>query len=136
MKLRNWTPFVFAYPKPYLSDDDRVTELDLERWSSDLYTWEQDGWNGYKDFASDPVETVTSRAGDCEDYALVAASWAHSRDKDVTLALCFIDGNPLPQHMIAAFDGNVYSSGTIHEDTDIREYVQSSQYDWFLPRDV
>lgn len=136
MKLRNWTPFVFAFPKRYLSTSDTVTNLDLQTWSETEYEWEQDEWNGYADFLTAPEKTVESGRGDCEDYAFVAASWAHRRYNNVQIAICFNDGNPIPRHMVAWFNGDVYSSGTIHKDTSISEYVADSQYDWHLTRDV
>lgn len=136
MSILQWTPLAFLFPDRHMSDNIWVTSLDFEKWSEEEYQWEQDGWNGFADFLTSPPETIVSGKGDCEDYAFVAASWARSRDKDVTLTLCFEGYSPVPQHMIAAFDGNVYSSDGIRTDTTIDEYIESSKYSWAINRKV
>lgn len=134
MKLRNWTFFVYLSPENYLSDKEIVTNLDLEEWSREKYQWQQDGWNGLKDFARDPAETVFIKRGDCEDYALVAASWGHYNGYDVTLGFCM--DKVIPRHVVTEFDGDVYSSGVIYRDKTIEEFIEMSQFDWYIGRKV
>lgn len=134
MGLRDWTPLVFLSPESHFAQ--QIQYLDLERWSEEVYEWEEDGWNGWKDFASDPVHTVWTNRGDCEDYALVAGSWAYAHGYSMTFALCFQGYSPIPQHMVVSFKGNVYSSDGIRFDTTLEEYIEESKYDHHITRNI
>lgn len=126
----SWTPLVFAFPRRYL-DPDAVRDLDIEAFAA-AFTWEQDAWNGLKDFAAPVRETVATGRGDCEDFALVAASWAVANERPgVGLGLCW--SGPIPAHAIAYDADRVYSSGRIHE-TSVAGYRAASRYDRVLRR--
>lgn len=133
-----WPPRVTAaflrFPGRYL-DPDAAGGIDVVRWSEE-FEWEQDAWSGYRDTV-DPVEEVIETArGDCDDYAVVVASWAVARGRDPSLVLCKEDGQRFTAH-VAVWDGErVYSSGDVHDDTDPDEYVEGSQYDTYHLRDV
>lgn len=135
MQISRWTPFVFAAPENYISAHPEILSLDLEEWSEE-FEWEQDGWNGYKDFASKPAETVRTGRGDCEDYALVAASWAYDRGYPMVLVWLFKGYSPMPRHMVVWFKGNIYSSGNIFEGMSVSDYVEQSEYDWCLEHKI
>lgn len=132
MRLRNWTPFVALAPHRYVKNSDQFATLDLESWS-DEYTWEQDEWNGLLDFATPPEKTVASKYGDCEDYALVAASHLYSNNTEVSLA--FVFSSSALAHVVAHTDETIYSSGTIINAT-MDEYIEQSKYDWYVSRKV
>lgn len=117
-----------------VSDDPRVIDLDINKWSEEHYEWEPDEWNGWKDFTSDPVQTVETGLGDCEDYAFVVASWAYNKGYDVTFAMHFQGYVPIPKHMTVKVNGNVYSSGEIHKRKTHEEYLKDSKYDWMIRR--
>lgn len=114
MELRRWTPLTFLAPARFVDRDDRWASFDLHAWADEEYEWVQDPWNGFRDFASRPAATVAAGRGDCEDFALVALSWAAANDREgLGLGFCFERWNPLPTHAIAYDDEAVYSSGKI-----------------------
>ncbi|OYR50817.1 hypothetical protein [Halorubrum sp. Ea8] len=82
MNPRRWTPFTFVVPARYVDRDDWWEEFDLEAWSRSEYDWTQDAWNALRDFARCPRGCVEAGRGDCEEYALVALSWAIARDRE------------------------------------------------------
>jgi hypothetical protein len=136
MKIRRWTPFVFAFPDRYATRDSFWQEFDIERWSRDAYEWTGDPWNGYRDFAKRPAETVAAGRGDCEDYALVAASWALARGAPrVGLGFCWEWPYPWPRHVVAYDHERVYSSGHIAEGT-VAEWLADSRYQYCLKRSI
>jgi len=110
--------------------------LDIEEWSRRGYEWTEDDWNWLLDLAQRPHETLGSGAGDCEDYALVAASWALANDRPgVGLAVCWEWPYPWPRHAIAHDDGRVYSSGRITEESG-DAYVERDGYLFALRRPI
>lgn len=134
MRLRRWTPLVFLSPDRYVSRDAFWEEFDLETWSRDAYEWLEDPWNGLRDFAKLPSETVSRGQGDCEDYALVAVSWALAHDRPrVGIALCWEWPTPWPAHAVAFDAEQVYSSGSIFSGS-LDEWLEQSRYDWCLRR--
>lgn len=128
------TAIFLRYPGRYV-DPDAAGSLDVLRWS-DEFDWEQDAWKGFRDTV-DPVEDVIETAtGDCDDYAVVVASWAVAADRDPSLVVCKTPGGFLPSH-VAVWDGErVYSSGNVHHDTDPDEYLEESPYDRYRLRHV
>lgn len=136
MELRRWTPLTFLLPNRYVDHDSRWREFDLQGWSETGYEWTQDPWNGLRDFAQRPPETVDSGRGDCEDYALVAVSWAVANSRDgVGLAFCWELPYPWPRHVIAFDDERVYSSGHTVE-TDVDEWIDGSKYEFAVRRRI
>lgn len=130
-----WTPLVFVYPKRYIDASETIRRLNFERWSKE-FVWEQDEWGGWLDVAQKPQETLHAVRGDCEDYALVAASWAYARRRGASIAFCFPKGSPIPRHVVAADNSRVYSNGNIYEDTSLDEYIQQSDYEWYINRKI
>lgn len=136
MRLRRWTPLTFLFPARYVERRERWAAFDLPGWAADDYDWTQDDWNGFRDFATPPAETVRDGRGDCEDFALVAASWAVSNGRaDVGLGLCWEATRPWPTHVIAYDAEAVYSSGQIMPVT-VDEWVDASKYVFVLRRRV
>lgn len=136
MDPRRWTPLTFLVPSRYVDRDDFWDEFDLEEWSDEIYHWLQDDWNGLSDFATPPRETVDKGEGDCEDYALVAISWAVANDREgVGIGFCWRFPWPIPRHVIAFDDERVYSSGDV-EETTVDAWVADSEYDHSVRRDV
>ncbi|MFW5917993.1 MAG: hypothetical protein ACOCR0_00775 [Haloferacaceae archaeon] len=136
MGLRRWTPLTMLAPRRYVDRSDFWTEFDLQEWSVSDYEWTRDPWNGYRDFAKRPVETISEDEGDCEDYALVAISWAIARDRPgVGIGFCWELPYPWPRHVIAFDEEYVYSSGDI-VDESVEEYLERSVYDSILRRPV
>jgi hypothetical protein len=136
MDLPRWTPLTYIAPEQYVDSADFWTEFDLERWSRTSYEWTEDPWNGLRDFARRPKETVTAGTGDCEDYALVAASWAVAQGRDgVGLAFCWESPYPWPRHAIAFDAERVYSSGTISRKS-VDQWVEESKYVFFVSRRI
>jgi len=134
MRLRNWTPFVFLSPWRYVSVERDWSTFDLEAWSDQDYEWTGDPWNGLRDFASPPAEIVDAGKGDCEDYALVAASWAIARGReDVGLGFCWEWPSPWARHVIAYDETRVYSSGQITRES-VEEWLAGSRYAYCLRR--
>jgi hypothetical protein len=134
--LRRWTPLTFLFPSRYVEDDAFWADFDFETWSDSEYRWIRDPWNGFRDFARRPRETVARKRGDCEDYALVAVSWAVANGRDgVGLAFCWKWPYPWPTHVVAFDDGRVYSSGDVREQR-VSEWVEESTYRFALERRV
>lgn len=134
MVLGRWTPLTFLMPQRYIDTSDLWEKFDIEEWSSSVYEWKNDPWNGYRDFAKRPAETVSDGEGDCEDYALVAASWALSQGhQGVGLGFCWKRPYPWPRHAIAFDNDYVYSSGKICQES-VGKYIDRSQYDYCLRR--
>jgi hypothetical protein len=116
-----------------VSRDPSWRSFDFEAWS-DGYAWTEDEWNGWLDVARHPDDTVDAETGDCEDYALVASSWALARGRTpVGLGFCFPPRSPVPRHVIAYDRDRVYSSGEIREES-VDEYLHRSEYAWAIRR--
>lgn len=136
MNVRRWTPLMFLAPARYVDRGDWWQSFDLEDWSRSEYVWTQDEWNGFRDVAQHPRACVDAGRGDCEDYALVALSWAVANDRDgLGIAFCWDFPYPWPRHVIAFDDECVYSSGEIVE-TSVREWKADSRYSFTLKRRV
>ena len=135
MQFDRWTPFAVLWPERYVSDDvDLWSALDIEEWSRRGYDWVEDDWNGVLDLAKRPHETLADGEGDCEDYALVAASWALANDRPgVGLAVCWEWPYPWPRHAIAYDDERVYSSGDVTEES-VDEFNEREGYRFALRR--
>jgi hypothetical protein len=128
-----WTPFVFTWPRRYVGRGDRWATFDFDGWST-TYEWSEDEWNGWLDVARRPDDTITERTGDCEDYALVAASWALAQGRTpVGLGFCFPSRAPVPRHVVAYDRDRVYSSGEIREES-LDDYLDRTEYTWALRR--
>lgn len=136
MEIRRWTPLTFLFPGRYVERGPFWSTFDLEGWSRSVYTWTEDPWNGVRDFAGRPSKTVSRGEGDCEDYALVAASWALARGYEgVGIAFCWESSRPWPTHVVAFDDERVYSSGDITRGT-VDEWVADSTYAFALRRRI
>lgn len=123
-------------PNRFIDDNVFWESFDFQAWSEEDYTYDKDSLRGFFDRAQKPRTTISINSGDCEDYALVAASWAYAQGRNTKLALCFNGKSPVPKHAVA-FDGtNVYSSGAVMSYDSIEEYVNDSEYDWFLSRSL
>ncbi|MFC6940107.1 hypothetical protein ACFQE8_09045 [Salinirubellus sp. GCM10025818] len=135
MRLDRWTPLAVLWPERYVSRDlDLWSAFDIEEWSRRGYDWVEDDWNGFLDLAKRPHETLADGTGDCEDYALVAASWALANDRPgVGLAVCWEWPYPWPRHAIAYDDERVYSSGRITRES-VAEYTNRDGYLFSLRR--
>lgn len=136
MRLRRWTPLTYLFPRRYLDTEYAWSDFDLHEWAAERYEWTQDPWNGFRDFASRPRETIDRERGDCEDFALVAMSWAVANDRPgVGLGFCWEQWRPWPTHVIAYDDEAVYSSGHV-ERTTVDDWLRDSRYTWVLRRRV
>lgn len=134
MEIKRWTPFTFFMPNRYIDRSNFWIDFNLQKWSSEIYKWKQDSWNGYRDFAKRPAQTISDGEGDCEDYALVAASWALAQDhRGVGLGVCWKRLDPRPRHVIAFDNEFVYSSGDIRQES-VEEYISRSQYSYCVKR--
>lgn len=135
-KLKRWTPLTYLRPAAYISRGPFWETFDLESWSRFRYHWDSDPWNGYKDFAQRPETTVSDGRGDCEDYALVAASWAIAQGRGpVRLGFCWEKGNLHPTHAVCDDGQRIYSSGELYDDRP-DEYLEWAPYDHILWRTV
>jgi hypothetical protein len=133
-RLRRWTPLTFLLPRRYVEYDERWDAFDLLEWSRNDYEWTEDPWNGYRDFAQSPRETLRRGRGDCEDYALVAVSWAIARGRSgVGLGFCWEFPYPWPRHVVAFDDERVYSSGVVSRES-VDEWAADSRYDLVVRR--
>ena len=136
MDPRRWTPWTMLVPSRYVDRQRDWSDFDFERWAEESYDWVSDPWNGYLDFARRPGETIAGERGDCEDFALVAASWAIATGRNgVGLAFCWEVPYPWPRHVIAYDEEFVYSSGDV-ERTSVSEWVEESKYAFALRRRV
>lgn len=136
MEPQRWTPLTFLFPRRYVDRNRFWSKFDLEEWSQSAYEWTADPWNGFLDFAKHPADTVSQGEGDCEDYALVAVSWALAHGRDgVGFALCWEPSRPWPTHVVAFDDKRVYSSGRITEMT-VEDWITDSKYASALKRRI
>jgi hypothetical protein len=136
MEIRRWTPFTYLLPNRYVDHDPFWSEFDIEQWSQSTYEWTEDPWNGFRDFAKRPATTVSQGTGDCEDYALVAASWMVAQEREgAGIAFCWEPPYPWPRHAIAYDDERVYSSGTISNES-VEEWVEDSRYAFAIRRRI
>ena len=136
MDVERWTPLTMLFPERYVDTSEFWAEFDLEEWSASQYDWTRDSWNGFRDFAKRPVETISEDIGDCEDYALVAASWAVAHGRaGVGLGFCWDLPYPWPRHVIAFDDDTVYSSGDIVKES-VTQYLDRTEYDYCLRRPI
>lgn len=136
MDVRRWTPFTFVVPGWYVDRDEFWADFDFETWAATEYDWDADRWNGIRDFAREPMETVERGRGDCEDFALVAASWAVADGRDgVGLAFCWKPPYPWPTHVIAYDEDRVYSSGDVERES-VADWLADSEYVFAVRRPV
>lgn len=131
VKLTQWTGFAYLFPRRYADAD--LKNVDIEHWSKQ-FEWDQDGWNGMKDFLTEPEVTLEEQSGDCEDFAFVIVSHHLANDIPVGIAACWEKGGITPSHMVAYDKNCVYSSGNIHQSTSLDKYIRDSKYSWCLPR--
>jgi len=135
-ELGRWSILTMVAPERYVDRDSFWSGFAFERWSHEDYEWTQDPWNGFRDFASRPRETVDREEGDCEDYALVALSWAVATDRQgAGLGFCWEWPYPWPRHVVAFDEERVYSSGHIAE-RGIEEWVEDSRFGFHVERRV
>lgn len=136
MGLGRWTPLTFLFPTRYIETGSFWAEFDLEGWASAEYEWTQDPWNGFLDFAKRPSETVLHGHGDCEDFALVALSWARAQARSpLGIGFCWKTTRPWPTHVIAYDSEYVYSSGDITR-MHLDDWIENSPYAFALRRRV
>lgn len=127
MDLGRWTPLVAVAPTRYADPGAIPEDFDLLEWV-ETFEWRQDGWNGYRDVLTPPAETIERGRGDCEDFALVAASWALAEGRDgVGVAFCFPPRSPVPRHVVAYDDEWVYDAGRVHT-TSLADWLDGSRY--------
>jgi len=130
---------VWSFPNRYVEESYRWRTFDLHDWSRNEYEWKADPPGLWNDRVQRPSDTVRKGTGDCDDYALVAASCSVSKGRrGVGLAVMghYNWGVPVPTHMIAYDRHETYSSGRIrHESPD--EFVERDRrYDWVWTRRV
>ncbi|MFC6990094.1 hypothetical protein ACFQJD_17815 [Haloplanus sp. GCM10025708] len=134
MKPTRFSLLVFFLTRRYLDTAYDWDRFDIEEWSRNRYEWTQDPWNGLNDFVQEPATTIETGTGDCDDYALVAASWATAVGRDgVGLGLC--GRGPRIRHMIAFDADRSYSSGDIYS-TGPGAYLDRSEYTWIYTRRI
>lgn len=132
--LRRWTKWFLMRPHRFVEPEDLPEDFDLEEWT-DEYEYTRDAWGGKIDYVRPIPETVEKGIGDCEDYALVAASYLVGNDaSEVGVAFCY-DTSSLPWkgHVIAYDEERTYSSGVIRKQT-LRAYLAQSDYDLAVTR--
>lgn len=131
------TFWLYIVPTRYVSGD-QVGDTDLDQFNYE-YEWTSDQWNGLMDYARPITQTLERQTGDCEDYALVVASIL-ARDQAETIGFGFCLKRyylmPIPRHVIAYDNRDIYSSGTVYNDTDVTDYIADSQYNFVLRRRV
>lgn len=124
---------VVARPKWYLDLDHDWSDFDLERWSYAEYQYEPDPLGGAADFLTPPAEMLEDPAGDCEDYAMVAASYLYAEtDHDLSIVWLYrwpprIRG---PSAHLIAYDATeqiVYSNGRVLH-LSLSEYEEERPY--------
>lgn len=121
------TPLLYVAPHRVLTPDRDWERFHL-RGFSHTFTWEQDPLGGFLDTVQPVAETIDRETGDCEDYAVLAASYLLSEtDADVRLAFLWKGLAPTKGHTVVATDDTVYSSGAIYDKT-LAEYEAASPY--------
>ena len=135
-KYKRWTPLMFLDPDEFVAPGLWWQTFDIHSWSRNEYEYTTDGWTGYKDFAKDPRRTVHENRGDCEDFALVAASWALSNGRGpVKIGFCWEKWKPHPTHVVCHDGELLFSSGRILP-SGRAEYRDRSSYDYIIWRSV
>lgn len=136
MVIQRWSPLTLVAPTRYIETGSFWEDFDLDTWAREEYDWVQDPWNGFLDIAKPPSVTVRHNEGDCEDFALVALSWAVANDRDgIGLGFCWKTSRPWPTHAIAFDATTVYSSGSITE-ISLDSWVANSPYRFVVRRRV
>lgn len=137
MDPRRWSPLTYLAPTGTSTATRSGGTFDFRGWADEDYRWVQDRWNGFLDLARRLRVTVAAGAGDSEDFALVAVSWAVANDHDgIGLGFCFEPRNPIPRHVVAYDDTNVYSSGDIEPVSVDAWLADSERYRHVLRRRV
>lgn len=134
----NWGPFLFLFPQSYINPQ-RTTDIVLPRWSVDDYTYNSDeGWWLFGDWIQTPNDTIERGTGDCEDYAIIAASWAIENNVGNPRLAWLWEGwwPPYPKHVVAYTDDIVFTSGDILDNTTIDEYVEQTDYTHYVSRSL
>jgi hypothetical protein len=132
MSLFRWTAFAFLFPKQYVKSEYSFSAFDVEEFNSQ-FNWRSDGWGGLKDTVQDPWNTRRSAAGDCEDYALLIASYLLSETEEDVSLVFLARGRTF--HAVCSTGDAVYSSGEVHEGT-LDEYCEEAGYTAIFARTV
>lgn len=134
--IRRLTIWFVLAPRRFLSDDGRI-RFTLDWWSREIYEWEQDDWNGLKDYVQRIETTVETGTGDCDDYALTALDYLHrNTNHEIELVIAYRLWKP--QGHLLVYDvteERTYSNGNIR-DEPISEYRKREDYGWYWRRRV
>jgi len=127
--------FFYLWPHRFIESCDWQEKESLVSWSINTYDWRQDDWNGMKDTVQRPQKTWESGAGDCDDYALVVASYlANTTDNTLHVCALYTIGSG---HMVIydETEERVYSSGVVLSQT-LSEYKSKSKYGTVFTQNV
>lgn len=134
-RLRRWSALVFLFPERYV-EPAGFEDFDLHEWSRETFEWRREGQWPWQDTVQETAETLLSGRGDCDDYALLAASWslAHGHTGVGLAVMGHYAAHvlPRPTHMVAYDAVHVYSSGRIVRGTPQAFVADSDRYDWVV----
>lgn len=111
--------------------EDGWGDLNIHAWREG-FTWRRDPLKGALDHVSPIETTVETQRGDCDDFAVVAASWLHAQDRPVYLGIS--TQRFIPRHVfVVDGDGRVYEgtgrldpNGYVHD--SLMGYLASVAY--------
>ncbi len=137
--LHRFSVWFLLFPRLFLNTEYTWDEFDIVSWSATEYEYQADPLFGLWDIVQPVPETLTSGAGDCDDYALVAASYLYATtDHEISLGVHIgVTTRPGKGHL-TVYDHTaekVYSSGVIYPDT-FEEFTARSEYDLHFRRSI
>jgi transglutaminase-like putative cysteine protease len=133
MILHRQTIFIWIAPWWFVETDPEFAVVDLARWGEEKYDWTQDPLGGAIDTVRYPRDVLETGDGDCEDYAVFAASVLASRGVE-DLAFVSCTKGWIPDHTVLYADGNVYSNGTIYKNTTPDQFADIEGFDHTIVR--
>jgi hypothetical protein len=125
MTLRIPTVLFFHSPEKYL--EPMPDGFNIEMFNGMTYEWKPDPLFGLWDTAQTPSETIEKGAGDCDDYARLAASYLYYQtDSPIDIYLLGRIGWP-PGHIIVSDGVRIFSNGEITRES-VEEFKERKGY--------
>ena len=118
------TPLFLAYPRAFVRGYERLEYVDLAFFVESL-SWRRDPLKGLLDIASDPWTVVEREAGDCVDFARLAAAWLWtSTDRPIAIYTVWTLRWP-PGHAIVYDGERIYSNSPREPEAIVEEDIAS-----------
>ena len=118
------TPLFLAYPRRYVRGYPGLHRVALGAFANRI-RWRRDPFSGLLDIASNPWTVIEREAGDCVDFARLAATWLWTTtDRPIAIYTVWTPRWP-PGHAIVYDGDRVYSLSAREPEAIVEEDIAS-----------